>query len=241
VRAETRHQLKQDRFSRVTIDAAEATVHWTVEHKTKLIAAAVIVLVIAGAGLGGWYYLNQQDQKASVELSRAIRTLDTPLRPAGAPAEPDVPSFASSKERASEAHKHLQEIVDRYPHTRSSDFARYLLGLTSAQLGDNTGAERDLKQVASLQNQDLAALAKFALASVCRNTHRNKDAIDLYNQLIAKPSRTVAKTTAQLELAATYQSANLPLEAKRVYDQVQKENPNTQAAQLASQKLQDLK
>jgi tetratricopeptide (TPR) repeat protein len=241
VRAETRHQLKQDRFSRVTIDAAEATVHWTVEHKTKLMAGAVIVLVIAGAGLGGWYYLNQQDEKASVELGRAIRTLDTPLRPAGAPAEPDVPSFASSQERATEAHKRFQEIVDTYPHTRSSDFARYLLGLTSSQLGDNTGTERNLKQVASLHNQDLAGLAKFALASVYRNTNRNKDAIDLYNQLIAKPSRTVAKTTAQLELAATYQSANLPLEAKRVYEQVQKENPSTQAAQLASQKLQDLK
>jgi TolA-binding protein len=241
VRAETRHQLKQDRFSRVTIDAAEATVHWTVEHKAKLIAAVATVLVIAGAAFGGWYYLNEQDQKASVELSQAVRALDTPLRPAGAPADPEFPSFASSKERTTEAHKKFQEIVSKYPHTRSSDFARYFLGLTSSQLGDNPSSERELKQVASLHNQDLASLAKFALASVYRNSNRNKEAIDLYNQLIAKPSRMVAKPTAQLELAATYQSANLPLEAKRVYEQVEKENPNTQSAQLASQKLQDLK
>jgi tetratricopeptide (TPR) repeat protein len=241
VRAETRHQLKQDRFSRVTIDAAEATVHWTVEHKSKLIASAVILLVIAGTLLGGWYYLNEQDQKASVELSQAVRTLDTPLRPAGAPADPEFPSFASSKERATAAHKLFQEIRDKYPHTRSSDFARYFLGLTDSQLGDNAAAERELKQVGSLHNPDLASLAKFALASVYRNTNRNKEAIDLYNQLIAKPSRTVAKNTAQLELAATYQSANLRVEAKRMYEQVQKESPNTQAAQLASQRLQDLK
>jgi tetratricopeptide (TPR) repeat protein len=241
VRAETRHQLKQDRFSRVTIDAAEATVHWTVEHKSKLVASAVVLLVIAGVLLGGWYYLNEQDQKASVELSQAVRTLDTPLRPAGAPADPEFPSYASSKERATAAHQLFREIRDKYPHTRSSDFARYFLGLTASQLGDNAAAERELKQVASLHNPDLASLAKFALASIYRNTNRNKQAIDLYNQLIAKPSRTVAKNTAQLELAATYQSANLPVEAKRMYEQVQKESPNSQAAQLASQRLQDLK
>ena len=54
MRAETRHQLKQDRFSKATIQVAEQTVHWTVEHKGKLIAGAIVVLVLAGAALGGW-------------------------------------------------------------------------------------------------------------------------------------------------------------------------------------------
>ena len=47
MRAETRHQLKQDRFSKATIEAAEKTVHWTVEHESKLIVAAIVVVVIA--------------------------------------------------------------------------------------------------------------------------------------------------------------------------------------------------
>ncbi len=71
--------------------------------------------------------------------------MDTQLRPAGAPAEPDFPSFASAKERTTEAHKQFQAIVDQYPHTRTAEFARYFLGLTSSQLGDNAAAERDLK------------------------------------------------------------------------------------------------
>ena len=54
MRAETRHQLKQDRFSQATFGAAEATVHWTVEHKTKLIAGAVVIAVVLAASLGGW-------------------------------------------------------------------------------------------------------------------------------------------------------------------------------------------
>jgi predicted negative regulator of RcsB-dependent stress response len=241
VRAETRHRLKEDRFSRATMGAAEATVHWTEEHKSKLIVGGLILAVALVVGIGGWYYLNQQDHKASALLNQAVRVLDTPLRPAGAPAEPDFPSFASAKERTTEARRQLQSIVDQYPHTRTAEFAHYLLGLTSYQLGDNAAAERDLKSVASTHNDDLAALAKLALAEVYRDTNRTKDAVDLYNQLIAKPARSVGKTTAQMELAEMYVSTQQPAEAKRVYEQIQKENPATEVAQLATQKLQALK
>jgi predicted negative regulator of RcsB-dependent stress response len=241
VRAETRHQLKQDRFSRTTIDVAEKTVHWSVEHQNKLLIAAIVLVVIAGLAFAAWYYTNQQDQKASLEFSQAVRSLDTPVRPPNMPPQPDNPSFASSKERAAAAHKQFQEIADKYPHTRAADFAHYFLGLTSADMGDNTAAERELQAVAAYHNADLSALAKFALASVYRNTNRDKQAIELYKQIIAKPTATVSKPTAQMELAATYQSASMPVEAKRIYEQIQKENPATEAAQMASAKLQSLK
>ena len=223
------------------MDAAEKTVDWSVEHKQKLTIAAIILAIIVAAGIGGWYYLQQQDVKASAEFSSAVRTLDTPLRPANMPPQPEQPSFASAKERATAAHKQFKEIEDKYPFTHAADFAHYFLGLTSAQMGDNATAERELQKVAAYRNSDISSLAKFALASVYRNTNRDKQAIDLYNQLIAKPTTTVPKATAQIELAATYQSANEPLEAKRIYEQIQKENPTSQVAQLATRKLQDLK
>jgi TolA-binding protein len=241
VRAETRHQLKTDRFSRATIDAAERTAHWSVEHKSKLVIAVVIVLVIAGAAAGSWYYVSQQDQKASLDLGQAVRTMDTPVRPPNMPAQPEEPSFASSTERATAARKQFQAIVDNYPHTHSAEFARYFLGVTSADIGDNSSAERDLQQVVSSASSDVAALAKMALASVYRNTGRSKQAEELYKQLAAKPTSTVGKTTAQIELAETYKTDNQPLEAKRIYETVQKENPGSEVAQLASSKLQELK
>ena len=241
MRAETRHQLKEDKFSRATIGAAEATVHWTVEHQSKLIAAAIAAVVLIAIAAGGWYYLNQQDAKASADLGAAVRTMDAPVVPAGTPAEPGMLTFSSSKDRSTAARQQLQSIVEKYPHTRSADFARYFLGLTSAQLGDNPAAEADLQRVASSSNADLSALAKMALASVYRSTNRPKQAIDIYNQLIAKPTLSVGKTTAQLELAATYQASQQPLDAKRTYEQIQKENPATEVAQIATQKLQELK
>ncbi len=119
MRAQTRHQLKQDAFSRVTIGAAEKTAHWSVEHRNTLAIAAVAVLLVIVAVAGGWYYLSAQDEKASFDMSQAVRTLEAQLRPAGTPAQPDVPSFTSGEG----AFRSCQETIpgDRrqispYPH-----------------------------------------------------------------------------------------------------------------------------
>src|SRR5207302_1908435 len=187
--------------------AAEQTVHWTVEHKGKLTIAGIVIAVIVAGLIAGWYYNQRQDEKASVEFGKALQTFDTPVRPAGMPAQPDSPSFASAKERATEAHKQFQDLASKYPHTHVADFSRYFVGVTSAQLGDNAAAERELKTVADYHNRDLSGLAKLALAGVYRDTKRTKDAVDLYEQLMEKPSQTVSKAAAEFQLAETYQSA----------------------------------
>jgi TolA-binding protein len=241
VRAETRHQLKTDAFSRVTIGAAEKTAHWSVEHRNTLAVAVIAVVVIAAAVGGGWYYLNGQDEKASLDFSQAVRTLDTQIRPAGMPAQPDFPSFASAKERSDAAKKQFQAIFDKYPHTRTSDIARYFLGVTSVSEGDNAAAESDFKAVASTGNKELASMAKLALAALYGDTNRSKEAEALYQDLINKPNSSVSKATAQIQMAELYQTSNRPLDAKRLYEQIKKDNPGTDAGQLATQKLTELK
>jgi TolA-binding protein len=241
VRAETRHQLKQDRFSKVTFEAAGNAAHWSVEHQSKLIAAVIAVIVLGAIAFGGWYYLNSQDEKASAELSTAVRTWETPVRPAGVPPQPGSDSFASAQERATAARKQFQAIVDKYPRTHTADMARYFVGLATAQLGDNASAERSLQEAARSSNADLAALGKFALANVYRAENKDAQAVELYKQLIDKPTLVVSKATAQLELASFYESRQKPDEAKKIYEQVQKENPATEAASLAQRRVAALK
>jgi len=43
-----------------------------------------------------------------------------------------------------------------------------------------------------------------------------------------------------MALAETYQAAGQSAEAKRILEQIQKENPASETSQLASQKLQEL-
>ena len=241
MRAETRHQLKQDRFSKVTFEAAGNAAHWTAQHQTKLVAAVIAIIVVGAIAFGGWYYVNSQDEKASADLSIAVRTFETPIRPAGSPPQPDFPTFASAQERAAAARRQFQEIVDKYPHTHTADMARYFVGMASIQPGDNAAAERNLQEAASSSNHDLAALDKFALASVYRAENKDAQAIELYKQLIDKPTIVVSKATAQLELADYYESKHKPDEAKKIYDQVAKENPSTEAASIAQRREAALK
>ena len=229
MRAETRRQLKQDKFSRTTLDAAEATAHWSAEHRSKLMAGAIVLLVVLAAAIGLWYYFDQQDQKAGVDLSRALRTLDTQIRPAGTPANPNSPASLPTKSAQLQRTSSSRRLSISIPHTHSAEVARYFVGQHFRRLGRQCRAEREFKEVASSGNKDLSSLAQLALASVYRATNRNKDAIEIYKKLAEKPTNSVGKATAQLELAAAYQAGQQPLEAKRIYEQVQKENPSTQA------------
>lgn len=241
MRAETRHQLKEDRFSKVTMEAADATLQWSSEHKLTVTILAIVIIVLVGGGFGGWYYFNRQDQAASIMLNRAVRTLNEPVRPAGTPAQPEFPSFTSAQERETEARSEFQAVINKYPHTRSADFARYFLAVSDSQAGKSAQAEQELHSLTRVHNKDLSSLAKFALASVYRRSNREKDAIEIYKDLAAHPTRTVGKTMAELELAATYQSAGLSADAKKTYEQIQKEDPSSVAAQMAGTRLADLK
>ena len=236
MRADVRHHLKEDRFREFTAERA----HWAVEHKGTMVKAGSAMVLLLAVTIGGWFYLNHRDELASAELSKAVRTYTTPLRPANTPEQPGYPTFTSATERATKAHEQFQAITAQYSHTKSGDFARYFAGLTAIDMGDTAGAERLLKETADASSKDLSALAKMALAVLYRNTNRDAQALELYKQLSDKPSSTVSKQAAQVELASLYASKGQTQEARSIYEQLQKENPNTEFAALASAKLQEL-
>src|SRR2546428_8559975 len=87
VRAETRHQLKEDRFSKATLHAAEQTVHWTVEHQSKLLIAGIVV----EENVGIW--ISRVSQPASYAGKASLTQL--PAHPRG-PAAGDATRGATA-------------------------------------------------------------------------------------------------------------------------------------------------
>ena len=233
--AYTRQQLKQDKFAETVAEQ----VSWAVEHQKKIVTVAIVAVIAVVVLAGGWLYYSQRDQAASAGIGAALRLYSAPLRPANAPKQ-EYTSFTSAKERAEAARKAFQRVEDKYPHTRAAEFARYFVGVTAFDMGDNTDAEKILTQVAGSRNGSLAALGKFALASVYRAENKDGDAIKLYQELAAHSTSTVPRSTAQLELASLYQQKQ-PEEAAKIYTQIQKDDPNTPAAQEAATRLASLK
>jgi len=235
VRGYTRHQLKEDKLA----DAAKGTVDWAGHHRKLVSLASTLLLVAAVAGVGGWALWQWQEQKASFALGGALRTYQRPLRPAGAPADPEFPSFASAAERSKTARAEFQKVADQYSYTRSGKMARYYVGVTAMESGDTATAERELKAIVQSGNRDLAPLAKLALASFYRSQKRDAEAIQLYRELIDTPSDIVPKATAQLELGSLYEEKQ-PLEASKLYQQIRSENPAGAAGEIAAARMSRL-
>lgn len=228
----TRQQLKHDRFT----DATKDTVSWAVEHQSKLVTLGIILLIALAVMAGGWYYFDQQNEKASMALGAAVRAYQRPVRPTGMPAQPDFPSYASIAERGKDAQKQFLDVAGKYPHTKSADIARYLGGVAAVDAGDNSAAERELKEVASGRNEDLSSLAKMALAALYRSTHRDSDAIAIYNQLAEHPTPSVSKASALFAKAEMLQSSQ-PAEAAKIYKQVADEDPTGPIGNMAQQRM----
>lgn len=232
----SRQDLKHDKFA----DTAAEALHWTVEHRQKMVNGAIAAAVVLLLVVGGFWYMNSRNQTASVELGKALATYNAPLRGEGVPADANIRSFVDEKERATASKAEFAAIADKYGSTQSGQMAKYFVALSDEDLGNTQGAEQSLKSLTEVRNSDVAALAKFALASLYRDTNRDNDAINIYKSLIEQPATTVPKTTAQLELAGMYE-AKQPAEAKKIYEQITKDSKGTAAAELAQQKQANLK
>ena len=90
MRSYTRHQLKEDQFR----TSAKETYSWAVAHRAKLVYGAVAVAAVLAIILGGWVYIQQQDESAGVALGHALQVYRAPVTSSGEPAAPETPSFA---------------------------------------------------------------------------------------------------------------------------------------------------
>jgi TolA-binding protein len=230
VQSYTRHQLKEDKFQEVTRGAiAQAQ-----EHRQQLTLLGVVVLILVLAGGAYAYWRSYQDDQASAAMGQALSTYSSPIRAQGALADPSFPSYASTAERDKEAERQFQAVADKFPRTDTGKNALYMAGAAALDGGQYPDAEAKFKKVVDDGNKDLAALAKLGLASVYEATNRDQDAINIYNELIKKPTQSVSSQRAQFALADLYEHKD-PAQAKRIYDQLALDK-SPAVAQLAKQR-----
>jgi tetratricopeptide (TPR) repeat protein len=230
---QTKKALKHDQF----VDTTTHGLEWASENRrsviiTSSIVAAVILIVVCSV-----LVYNSRAAQASVAFGAAMQTYQTPIAAPGQQVPPGIKTYPSINDRAKAANELFLGVADKYGMTPDGRNARYFAGLTYMEEGQNGPAESTLKQVAGGWNGDLAALAKLSLAQLYRQTGRDPQAIDLYNQLTAKPTSTVPSGLAQLQLAELYASEGKPDLAKKIYAQLKDKDPKGPAGMLAAQKL----
>jgi tetratricopeptide (TPR) repeat protein len=233
VDTQTRHALKQDSF----VQATASSISWVDAHRSTLIKATVAVVLLIGIVLAGSIFYNNRSEKAEVLFGQAMDIYNTPLATPGQPTEPGAKTYTTAADRAKAANPLFEEVASNYSWFKAGANARYLAGMTALDMGQSSTGEKDLKQAADSSDGSVAALAKFALAGLYHQTGRDPQAIELYQQLIAKPAATVPASMAKLQLAALYETTK-PEEAKKIYAEIKDQDKTTAAGQIAAQKLQ---
>jgi len=228
---QTRHALKGDKFA----EATQSSVTWIGEHRSSVVRtaviAAVVVVVLAGVLVARYV----RSASADAALGAAMDTYTAPLAVPGAPAEKGV--YASGTDRAKAANQQFVAVADQYGWLSEGTKAHYFAGVTYAELGQNGPAETELKKAAGAWDRNVANLAKLALAGLYHETARDQQAIDLYNEIVAKPSLTVSAAAAQLDLADLYAASGKTDQAKALWARVKDGDKEGAAGSIAAQKL----
>ena len=230
---QTKETLKHDQF----IDTTASGISWASANRGNLITGAIVLLVVIVAVIGGFAFYNHRSEQAATDFGAAMQAYQTPIAQPGQPVPPGVKTYPTVLDRAKSANAMFLAVSDKYGMTPSGKLSLYFAGLTAIEAGQNANAETTLKKVADGWNPDLAALAKLSLAQLYRQTGRDPQAIDVYNQLTAKPTSTVPAGLAQLQLAELYESEGKPAEAKKIYAQLKDKDAKGPVGQLAQQKL----
>jgi tetratricopeptide (TPR) repeat protein len=229
---QTRHALKQDRF----VEATASGLGWLQLHRTNVIRIVVTTVVVVALVVAAVLVYNTRGNNAAIAFGQAMDIYNTPLLQPGQPAPPGDPSYKSAAERAKAANAIFVGVANRYGWFKVGANAEYFAGLTYLDMGQTAPAETFLQKAIGSHDSALAALAKMALAGLYRQTNRTGQAVDLYQQLMKKPTNTVPASAAKLQLAQLYEATN-PAEAKKIYAEIKDQDKTTAAGQIAAQKL----
>lgn len=230
---QTRVALKQDQFVTTTSHGLE----WASENRRSVMISAAILLAMILLVVVAAVFYNSRSQAATVAFGNAMQAYQTPLAVPGQPAPPGVKTYGSAAERAKAANLLFLEVADKYGMTPDGKNARYFAGLTEIEAGQISQAEDTLKKIAAGWNSDLGGLAKLALADLYRSNGRYPEAIDLLNQLAAKPTTTVPAGLARLQLADLYEAQGKSADARAIYAKLKDTDAKGVAGTIAAEKL----
>ena len=229
----TRKELKTDQLREGFVHGAEAVA----SHQSQVwlyggIALAVVLIVL------GWrFYTQRQTSAAADAFSDAQKIYQARIRTASEPAGPDELTYFDEKNRDTDALKKFDDVATRYARTRPGQMARYYSAICLVALQRFDEAQKDLKIVEGSSDDGLVSLARFQDAQIDDLTGKGPQAVQIYQQLVDRPTIFVPKQVALMALGDHFTGSD-PDQAAKFYRQVKTEFPDTPAATTADQRLQ---
>ena len=190
----SRKSLKRDEIG----EDLAGSVSYLVEHRNKVILAAVLAMVI-GAGLA-FYLGHRRTQRAE-----ARKTLQAAIELYHGRVETEqrigIVTFTTTIERRTRSTEAFEAVKRQFPGTPEADGAEHYLALLDIEEEKYQEAQPRLEAASRSSDEETAALARFALAELYERLGKDAEAREQYQYLVDHPTTLVPKGRAQLALA----------------------------------------
>ena len=203
-------ELKHDAFRDKTLGLVDRLAN-KLEGKgrTLLYVLGTIVAIALIAWFWSWRS-DKKQQEAYRALGHAIEISSAPVTPAPSPGSTDL-NFPTEKDRAERAVKEFQAVAAKYGEPYHS-IANYFVAANKLTLNRSEGIS-ELEALSKSSNEEVATMAKFALAQAREEDGQFDAAAALYKELAAKNNSVIPSDTANLRLALDYEKQGKKKEA----------------------------
>lgn len=237
-------ELKHDRFRDATMLLADRMAEKVAGRGRQVLYVLLAVVLIAAAGYGIYRWRHKHTEEAEQAMGRAIAIARAQVT-ASPPANPTDPVFSTEQERAQRTIDEFQKIAAKYGEPYRTE-ARYFIA-SSLLITDHDRGVSELQSLSS-GSDEVAVLAKFALAQAKEADGKLDEAVALYTEIAKLGASIVTPDSANLRLALVYNKQgkkkeaadllfNIVSTARNAKDKDGKPVPESAAAREATQQL----
>jgi TolA-binding protein len=238
MKAQERHQLKQNEFAQTAARVAGALQ----ENRQRVGLIAIVVIAIIAIGGGWWWWNRRTNNLAGGEFGIGMAISRSPITPPSTlpSAVQASGTFSTEAARHEAALKQFEKAATDYPSTAAGIASRYHAGLELLALGRHADAEKSFQQVVDRGGAGIyVPAAKLAQAEALAQQGKYDDAIKRLTDLAADRDGALPVDGILMQLARTSVKAGKTQDAKAAYKRVVDEFPdsfyaNDARTQLAS-------
>jgi len=169
-----------------------------------IILAGIIILFFVK-------WSNRKADEARQALGRAITISTANVGGPSIGADPTAQNFNTELERSQRAIEEFEKVAAKYGDPYRSQ-ARYFIATNRLEI-DRAKGVAELNELSNSGVDEVAALAKFALAQVNESDGKLDEAAKIYSDLAKLNGPTISQETANLRLAKIYEKQGKKKEA----------------------------
>jgi TolA-binding protein len=226
MKAQQRHQLKQNQFAVVMA----RTMNAIAENRERVVIGLVAVALVAAVAAGYLYWRNRTENHASAAFGQAMAITQSPIVPAPTvPGATQAPgTYPTEQARADAALAAFREVIDHYPSTTAADGARYHIASLLLALGRLPEAEAAFREsIDGGEGTVYGPVSHLGLAEAQIDQGKYDEGIRILNDLVGQRDGDLPVDAILMRLGRASQKAGRPQDARAFFRRVIDEFPES--------------